>query len=357
MTTETNENEPTAKPLLPADGSPESILPSQGTPDHQAPELLEEAQSIASTSGEVPTQANDESLAEDVNVPPPPLPTQTEAAHPLSVPGGATMPNQSAGFGQQTQPYPSQGQVNPTQDPNQPAYPVGYNPYYQQFHPNAPTFPQGQQPNQQQGPQPYYPASGAPQQPYPNTGYPPQGQPQQPPYSGSPNQGFGQPNFGQQAQPYGSPSGGQYPAHPTNNPYGGQAQYPQGQYQGQGQGQYQGQYPDPNQANPFGNIVAPPNYTGPNGNSNAEKPKTWLIEAILVAVLCCQPLGIAAIVNAANVDARYNAGDFQGAKRASDAAKRWIIWGVILAVVIGFVVVAFQFIMVFGFFRDNVEVR
>lgn len=51
------------------------------------------------------------------------------------------------------------------------------------------------------------------------------------------------------------------------------------------------------------------------------RPKTWLVESILVTVLCSNPIGIAAIVFAAQVDSKYNRGDQQGAEQASKNAK------------------------------------
>ncbi len=52
-------------------------------------------------------------------------------------------------------------------------------------------------------------------------------------------------------------------------------------------------------------------------------PKSYLAQSILVTVFCCMPLGIVGIVNAANVESRFYAGDIEGAKRASREAKRW----------------------------------
>ena len=56
------------------------------------------------------------------------------------------------------------------------------------------------------------------------------------------------------------------------------------------------------------------------------QPKTWLVESILVTLFCCLPFGIAGIVNAANVSSKFSAGDFEGAKRASQQAGKWTKW-------------------------------
>lgn len=60
-----------------------------------------------------------------------------------------------------------------------------------------------------------------------------------------------------------------------------------------------------------------------NNASNSKPPKTWLIESILVTLFCCLPFGIAGIVNAAKVESRFYAGDFEGAQRSSNEAKKW----------------------------------
>ncbi len=52
-------------------------------------------------------------------------------------------------------------------------------------------------------------------------------------------------------------------------------------------------------------------------------PKTWLLESILVTIFCCMPLGIVGIINAARVEARYSAGDYAAALRASREAGTW----------------------------------
>ncbi|PKP44294.1 MAG: hypothetical protein CVT96_02075 [Bacteroidetes bacterium HGW-Bacteroidetes-13] len=56
---------------------------------------------------------------------------------------------------------------------------------------------------------------------------------------------------------------------------------------------------------------------------NQRPPKTWLVESILVTIFCCLPFGIAGIVNAANVESRFNAGDTEGSLRASQQAGKW----------------------------------
>jgi hypothetical protein len=45
--------------------------------------------------------------------------------------------------------------------------------------------------------------------------------------------------------------------------------------------------------------------------------------AILSTVLCCLPLGVASIVFASQVDTKWSAGDYAGARESSDKAKKF----------------------------------
>lgn len=67
-------------------------------------------------------------------------------------------------------------------------------------------------------------------------------------------------------------------------------------------------------------------YSAPTGMPPAggPPPKNWLVESILVTIFCCMPLGIVAIINAANVNSRLAVGDFAGAQEASANAGKWV---------------------------------
>lgn len=54
-----------------------------------------------------------------------------------------------------------------------------------------------------------------------------------------------------------------------------------------------------------------------------QRPKDWLVESIIVTLLCCLPFGLVGIINASSVNSRYDAGDFDGAQRASAEAGKW----------------------------------
>ncbi len=64
---------------------------------------------------------------------------------------------------------------------------------------------------------------------------------------------------------------------------------------------------------PAQGVVLPPGTTVPN----------YLVFAILATVFCCLPTGIAAIVYAAQVNGKLQAGDLAGAQVASKNAKMW----------------------------------
>lgn len=67
--------------------------------------------------------------------------------------------------------------------------------------------------------------------------------------------------------------------------------------------------------------------------SSAPVIPNYLVQSILVTVLCCLPLGIPAIVFAAQVDGKKAAGDIAGAQEASKKAKLfcWLAFGLGLA--------------------------
>lgn len=90
------------------------------------------------------------------------------------------------------------------------------------------------------------------------------------------------------------------------------------------------------------------NVFGRQNSSNLDvrpMPKNWLIESILVTVLCCLPFGIAGIVNATKVESLYYAGDYEAAEQASKDAKKWTLiglgsTGVLLVIYFIFIIIA-----------------
>ena len=63
-------------------------------------------------------------------------------------------------------------------------------------------------------------------------------------------------------------------------------------------------------------------------------PSNYLAFAIVSTILCCLPFGIVSIIYAAQVNSKWAAGDFEGAKNSSKNAKTWawVSFGVALLV-------------------------
>lgn len=59
----------------------------------------------------------------------------------------------------------------------------------------------------------------------------------------------------------------------------------------------------------------------------------YLTQAILVTLFCCLPCGIVAIVYAAGVNGKVQAGDIQGALVASGNAKTWCWLSFVLGII------------------------
>jgi archaellum biogenesis protein FlaJ (TadC family) len=53
-------------------------------------------------------------------------------------------------------------------------------------------------------------------------------------------------------------------------------------------------------------------------------PSNYLVGAILCTLFCCQILGIVSIIFAAQVNSKWQAGDYEGARQASRNALTWI---------------------------------
>lgn len=80
----------------------------------------------------------------------------------------------------------------------------------------------------------------------------------------------------------------------------------------------------------------PPSYDGmpPAQPPTSEPPSNNLVWAILTTIFCCLPLGVVSIVFAAQVNSKWQAGDYAGAQDASRKAKQWAIWSAVAGVVV-----------------------
>jgi len=63
----------------------------------------------------------------------------------------------------------------------------------------------------------------------------------------------------------------------------------------------------------------------------------YLVQAILVTIFCCLPFGIVAIVFAAQVNGKLQAGDINGAMESSRKAKMWCWLGFGIGLGIGLI--------------------
>ena len=85
--------------------------------------------------------------------------------------------------------------------------------------------------------------------------------------------------------------------------------------------------------------MAPPGPKGPFSEN-------WLVESILVTILCCLPFGVVGIIYAAQVNTKLAAGDNDGAEKARKEAAKWTKIG--FWVGLGVIVLYLLFWLVFG---------
>ena len=86
--------------------------------------------------------------------------------------------------------------------------------------------------------------------------------------------------------------------------------------------------------------MAPPGPKGPFSEN-------WLVEAILVTLLCCLPFGVVGIIFAAQVNSKQQAGDMEGAEKSRREAAKWTKIG--FWVGLAWVILVFLFYFVIGF--------
>jgi len=85
--------------------------------------------------------------------------------------------------------------------------------------------------------------------------------------------------------------------------------------------------------------------TIPDSPMMEPRPKNWLVESILVTILCCLPFGIVGIINATKVDTLWTSGQYDAAIKASKDAAKWVKLGAISGLVL---LVLYILLMVFG---------
>ncbi|HET9746301.1 MAG TPA: CD225/dispanin family protein [Chitinophagaceae bacterium] len=85
--------------------------------------------------------------------------------------------------------------------------------------------------------------------------------------------------------------------------------------------------------------ISPPGPKGPFSEN-------WLVEAILVTLLCCLPFGVVGIIFAAQVNTKQQAGDMEGAEKSRREAAKWTKIGFFVG--IGVIVLYILFWLVLG---------
>ena len=84
--------------------------------------------------------------------------------------------------------------------------------------------------------------------------------------------------------------------------------------------------------------MAPPGPKGPFSEN-------WLVEAILVTLLCCLPFGVVGIIFAAQVNTKQQAGDMEGAEKSRREAAKWNKLGFWIGLGVILLYVLFVFVM------------
>jgi len=87
--------------------------------------------------------------------------------------------------------------------------------------------------------------------------------------------------------------------------------------------------------------MAPPGPKGPFSEN-------WLVEAILVTLLCCLPFGVVGIIFAAQVNTKQQAGDMEGAEKSRREAAKWTKLGFWIGLGVIILYVLFVFVLGIG---------
>ncbi len=67
-------------------------------------------------------------------------------------------------------------------------------------------------------------------------------------------------------------------------------------------------------------------------DANVQPPNNYLVWAILSLFLCL-PFGIVSLVKSNQVNQKWNAGDFEGAKKSSQEALKYAKWSLYVAII------------------------
>lgn len=70
-----------------------------------------------------------------------------------------------------------------------------------------------------------------------------------------------------------------------------------------------------------------------NAHSEEQMPSTYLIWCILFIIFCCAPAAIVALVYSLRISSKWYAGDYHGARKASEITQRWLIASFVIGVI------------------------
>ena len=93
-----------------------------------------------------------------------------------------------------------------------------------------------------------------------------------------------------------------------------------------------------------GSYGAPPPPSGGYGGAPAGPPPSNNLVLAILGLLCCWPLGIPAVVFAAQVNGKWNAGDQAGAVEAAAKAKKFAT----IALVLGIIATLIYVVLIFA---------
>jgi hypothetical protein len=80
-------------------------------------------------------------------------------------------------------------------------------------------------------------------------------------------------------------------------------------------------------------------------NLTSKPPDNNLVWAIVSTVLCCWPLGVVSIIKSAKVNTLWAQGDYEGAQKSADDAKKWAIYSGIGAAVFSVIIIIIAIVL------------
>ena len=86
-----------------------------------------------------------------------------------------------------------------------------------------------------------------------------------------------------------------------------------------------------------------------HGSEQMPRIRNYLALSVLVTFFCCLPLGIAAIIYAAQVNGKLAAGDITGARQASRTALKLVVFSFLLGSIMIGLPLAYMLVWIFTY--------